>query len=111
MAKRWTPNRCFSRIRREGIMQQASWWRHHGHSKENLSFQQQAYNIFESEDNLNRRVAEILKDYNCIKNIELQASAGDLNYEELTEDEVYPASEINDYLNKRIYLPNFEDET
>ena len=76
---------------------------------ENLSFQQQAFDIFKSEDNLNRRVAEILKDYDCIKNIEIQASAGDLNYEELTEEEVYPATEINDYLDKRTYLPTFED--
>ena len=78
--------------------------------KDHLSYQQTAFDIYKSEENINRKVSEILYDYNCIREKEIQSSSGDLNYNELNEEEIYPANEINEFLQKRIYLPQASED-
>ena len=78
--------------------------------KENLSFTQTAFKMFGSESNLNSRVTEILNQYDCIPTEEISAASGDLDYDTLAEYETYPAPEMQEYIEKRIYLPNFGED-
>ena len=63
--------------------------------------------MFGDETNLNNRITEILNQYDCLPTEEILASSGDLNYDTLTDYEIYPAPEMQSYIEKRIYLPNF----
>ena len=77
--------------------------------KNNISFTQQAFDLFENETNLNNRVTEILNHFNCIPQEEISASAGNLDYKSLEDFEIYPGPEMQDFLEKKIYLPDFNE--
>ena len=78
--------------------------------KNNLSFTQKAFDLFGDETNLNNRVSEILNHFNCIPQEEISANAGNLDYENLEDYEIFPGSEMQDFLEKKIYLPIFNEE-
>ena len=56
------------------------------------------------------RFSEILNHFKCIPQEEISASAGNLDYENLEDFEIFPGSEMQDFLEKKIYLPNFNKE-
>ena len=78
--------------------------------KENLSFSETAFKLFGNEANLNTRISDILHQYNCFPPEEMTAAAADLNYDNLTDSESYPAPEMQEFIEKRIYLPDFKAE-
>ena len=53
---------------------------------------------------------KIINNYECLKPHSTEEIAGnfgslDINYDDLSSDEIFPSQEINDYLSDRIYLP------
>ena len=76
--------------------------------KNNLSFTQQAFDLFEDETNLNNRVTEILNHFNCIPQEEISASAGNLDYKSLEDFEIYPGPEMQDFLGKENLPSKFQ---
>ena len=77
--------------------------------KNSISFKQTAFDIFGTEADLDNRITEILDYFDCIPTDEITGSAGNLDYDTLDDSEIYPSSEMNDFLEKRIYLPTFNE--
>ena len=78
--------------------------------KDSISFSETAFKLFGSETELNNRLSEILHQYDCFPPLELTAAAADINYETLTDFEPFPGSEMQEYIEKRVYLPSFGEE-
>ena len=78
--------------------------------KDHISYSNVAFEIYGSEENLNKKAYEILQNYDCVDDDILQGNSAnlELNYDNLDESEIFPSDEVNEYLKKRIYLPQVD---